>query len=346
MQVSPNNAPELIAPLLNEATYMLYISQGKIQSNTLPEGITITESTPKDALHANFVSDDPLVSHNQSNHDTAITLEVKEGITLDAPIMIMIDGSNYDYTVNITYDIHPRACIDIHEYLYSTSDHTLNYLSQTHVGEQAQVKLIGIANLDLMSTSSVQRLVRSQASSHTEVRTAQLGNGRTKQDVDMDLLGEHAYGEVRTVAVASGNQEVLINTHLEHKAKHTEGYIEHYGVAADESYLGFEGTGKIHKGMSQSNAHQSNNGVVLGEYARLDANPLLLIDEYDVEASHGAAIGRIDEEQLYYLMSRGLSENDAQRLIINGFLAPLKSMMENDVMRDHIQSLLANKTGR
>lgn len=342
-QTRPANT---LAPLFDSIKHLLYIKDGKIQTNTLPSGVELSESTPKDALHANFVSDDPIVQNNQTSHDYALTLTFEAGYANDEPIMVMIDGTGHDFTINITYTIPSGTQADVHEYLHSASDHTLDFLSQSFVGSGSTFKLSGIANLSEASISSIQRLVRSEASSHTEVRTAQMGDGRTKQSVDMDLLGVSAYGEVRTVAIASHTQEVVIDTHVEHKARETEGYIEHYGVAAGESFLAFEGTGKIHKGMKKSIAHQSNNGVVLGETARLDANPLLLIDEYDVEASHGAAIGRIDEEQLYYLMSRGLSEADAQRLIIHGFLAPLKTMMQNDTLREHIETLLANKTGR
>ena len=96
--------------------------------------------------------------------------------------------------------------------------------------------------------------------------------------------------------------------------------------------------------MKRSVARQQNKGIVLGVNARLDANPLLLIDEYDVEASHGAAIGKIDEEQLYYLMSRGLTHKNAQRLIISGFLSPVISLMTTKELIEDFVISVENKT--
>ena len=78
--------------------------------------------------------------------------------------------------------------------------------------------------------------------------------------------------------------------------------------------------------------------------SRLDANPLLLIDEYDVEASHGAAIGKIDEEQLYYLMSRGLTLKVAESLIISGFLSPVLNILSTDALKQDFIHKVETKT--
>ncbi len=106
----------------------------------------------------------------------------------------------------------------------------------------------------------------------------------------------------------------------------------------------FEGIGKINKNMKRSIARQSNKGIVLGENSRLEANPLLLIDEYDVVASHGASIGKIDDEQLYYLMSRGLSLKVAERLIISGFLSPVLKVLSTNMLKEDFISTVETKT--
>ena len=106
----------------------------------------------------------------------------------------------------------------------------------------------------------------------------------------------------------------------------------------------FEGIGKINKNMKRSIARQSNKGIVLGINSRLDANPLLLIDEFDVIASHGAAIGKMDDEQLYYLMSRGLTLKNAERLIISGFLSPVLKKLSTDELKEDFVLTVENKT--
>ena len=94
----------------------------------------------------------------------------------------------------------------------------------------------------------------------------------------------------------------------------------------------------------KSIANQESRVLMLSENARGDANPILLIDEDDVEAGHAASVGRVDPEQLYYLMSRGISQKEAERLVIHGFLDPVVRELPIDVKRQlRIIELKVNK---
>lgn len=93
---------------------------------------------------------------------------------------------------------------------------------------------------------------------------------------------------------------------LEHLAPHTYGDMDNYGIVKSKASLIIDGVGRIYKGMSGSDTHQTNKIIVFDEGCKAQANPYLYIDEYDVKASHGASVGKIDEDHLYYLMSRGL----------------------------------------
>ena len=83
--------------------------------------------------------------------------------------------------------------------------------------------------------------------------------------------------------------------------------------------------------------------IFLSETARADANPILLIDEYDVKAGHAAGVGKIDEEQLYYLMSRGLTRRAAEVLIIYGFLMPFIDEIRNESIKAEFEKVIARK---
>ena len=82
---------------------------------------------------------------------------------------------------------------------------------------------------------------------------------------------------------------------------------------------------------------------MLSEKARGDANPILLIDEYDVKAGHAAGVGKIDEEQLYYLMSRGLTRRAAEILIIYGFLMPFIDDIRSEVIKSEFVKVIERK---
>ncbi len=345
MPVETTKFPTTIRPLINELSNVIVMKDGEMIENTLDnDAVNIDVSGYENPDAQKFKVEDLVVKENLKSFKTALHITILKNQTLNDPINVFIIANDEALVTNTSIHLEANAHAQIREYIFTEKGETINYLSQTYLANSSTLNYIGIANMDKASVSAVNRQALVEANAKLYMKTAQLGDGKTSQKADVDLIGPFAYGEIKTVAVSSDTQEVVIHSDVEHIAKNSEGLIEHYGVAADESFLVFEGTGKIHKGMKQSIAHQHNSGVVLGQYARLDANPLLLIDEYDVEASHGAAIGRIDEEQLYYLMSRGLSEKDAQRLIINGFLAPLKDLMENEKLRDYIQNLLENKT--
>lgn len=164
-----------------------------------------------------------------------------------------------------------------------------------------------------------------------------MSSGNVLGDFDCDLVGEGAHAEIKAVAVSSENQEQIIDTRVTNKAPHTTGHILQHGVILDASRLTFNGIGHIFKGAHGSDAQQESRVLILSDEARGDANPILLIDDNDVTAGHAASVGQVDPEDLYYLMSRGISEDMAQRLVIRGFLGSvITSIPLKDVQQEFI----------
>lgn len=154
------------------------------------------------------------------------------------------------------------------------------------------------------------------------------------------LKGNDTSGEVKTVAIAQQDQICAINSRVTNYGLRTRGNILQHGVILDRSKLVFNGVGKIIKGSRGSDSQQENRVLMLSENARGDANPILLIDENDVTAGHAASVGRIDEEQLYYLESRGLNADVAKRLIIRGFLESVITVVESHKTREMLRSVI------
>ncbi|GAF24340.1 iron-sulfur cluster assembly protein SufD [Bacillus sp. JCM 19047] len=108
----------------------------------------------------------------------------------------------------------------------------------------------------------------------------------------------------------------------------------------------FNGISKIEKAATKSHGEQTERVLMLGERARGDANPILLIDEDDVTAGHAASVGRIDPLQMFYLMSRGISRVEAERLVIHGFLEPVVSQLPVESVRKQMRSVIERKAQR
>lgn len=162
-----------------------------------------------------------------------------------------------------------------------------------------------------------------------------MNNGNVIADFDTDLHGRGSHSEIKVVGLSAGRQIQGINTRVTNYAKNTIGHILQKGVILDRGTLTFNGIGHIIKGAKGADAQQESRILMFSDQGRGDANPILLIDDNDVTAGHAASVGRVDPEELYYLMSRGIGEREAQRLVIRGFLGsvitaiPVKQMQKD-----------------
>lgn len=139
----------------------------------------------------------------------------------------------------------------------------------------------------------------------------------------ISLEGEGAAYHGHSLTVAHEQNQIVLDQRFEHRRPFTTSEVANYAVANDQGKIRQEIVGKIHKGNHGSVCRQQNRGVILKEGGSIQVDPYLLIDEFDVEAGHGAAVGQIDPEELYYLQSRGLDEAMAKRLIVTGYVKPL-----------------------
>lgn len=170
-----------------------------------------------------------------------------------------------------------------------------------------------------------------------------MNDGDILSDFNTDLVGEGSHAEFKAVAIATGQQTQGVTTRITNYGQHTEGNILQHGVILSDATLIFNGVGHIVRGARDSDAQQENRVLMLSRTARGDANPILLIDENDVRAGHAASVGRVDESQMYYLMSRGLSKDVAERLVIRGFLGSVLAEIPSTEARDALKDTIERK---
>jgi Fe-S cluster assembly protein SufD len=148
---------------------------------------------------------------------------------------------------------------------------------------------------------------------------------------------------MRAVAVSSDENKQNIDVLIIHQAPNTIGDMTNIGIANKKGKIVLNGVEKIEKGMKNANAFQTLKGVITSDQAIVEVNPILLIDEFDVKAGHGATIGKIEENQLYYLMSRGLTQTQAEKLIINGFLKPVVDEIDDEPLKERFIHLVNSR---
>ena len=170
-----------------------------------------------------------------------------------------------------------------------------------------------------------------------------MNDGNIVADFDSDLVGVGSHAEVKIVAISAGKQVQAIDTRVTNKASYSVGHILQHGVIREKGTLTFNGIGHIIKGAKQADAQQESRVLMLSDQARGDANPILLIDENEVTAGHAASVGRVDPEEMYYLMSRGLKKADAERLVIRGFLGGVLTAIPIKTVQQELVDVIEGK---
>ena len=147
-----------------------------------------------------------------------------------------------------------------------------------------------------------------------------LGASTTRVDLNARLLGPGSDSNMLGLYFGDGDQHFDHNTSQDHIAPAARSDLLYKGALDGASRAVFRGVIRVAKGAQQTDAYQTNRNLILSDDARADSLPNLEINADDVKCSHGASVGQLDEEALFYLMSRGLSRGQAERLVVVGFL--------------------------
>ena len=207
----------------------------------------------------------------------------------------------------------------------------------------AKVKFSAIDQLGVNITTYMNRRGYVLRDAMVDWAIGVMNDGDVVADFDSDLVGEGAHSEVKAVAISAGRQTQGIDTRVTNKAPHSIGHILQHGVIRERGVLTFNGIGHILKGAKGADAQQESRVLMLSDQARGDANPILLIDEHEVTAGHAASVGRVDPEEMYYLMSRGLRKAEAERLVIRGFLGSVLTAIPVKEVQQELVAVIEGK---
>lgn len=218
-----------------------------------------------------------------------------------------------------------------------------NIVAEVIAKDGAKVSYGAVDNFEVGTTVYTNRRGVAYRDAVIEWALGQMNEGDTVSENITHLIGDNSHSNAKTVAIGRGQQKQNYTANITHFGKGSDGYILQHGVMKDKASAIFNGIGKIEHGASKSNAEQESRVLMLSKDARGDANPILLIDEDDVTAGHAASVGRVDPIQLYYLMSRGISRFEAERLIIHGFLAPVVNQLPVEAVKRQLTQVIERK---
>ena len=172
-----------------------------------------------------------------------------------------------------------------------------------------------------------------------------LGGSYARLRTDSALQGESGTSKLRAAFIGREDQMLDFRTLQDHLAPRTTSDLLFMGAVAERSHSVYSGLIRVRRGAVRSDAMQTNHNLVLDEGAQADSVPNLDIEENDVKCSHGSTVGPVDEDQRYYLESRGVEPEVAERLIVAGFFDDIAEQVPIAGTRSMVGRALADRAG-
>ena len=279
--------------------------------------------------------------------NAGLFIDVKDNAVIEEPLQyIVISDKEQSLFNHVTIQVGNNAKFNfIENYVNNQKEDKAPFslVSEVVAHEGAQINYSSITNQPGEKRGTILRRGLTYRDSLINWNVAAMDEADVYHDNTTNILGDGSEANLKIVTLGVKEQKTYFNSEVVNQGLSSKGDILQHGVLLDKSHIVFNGVGFIVKGATGSNAYQSSRMLTLSSEAKADANPMLLIDENDVMAGHGASLGRIDEEQLYYLQSRGLTRKESSRLLVHGFLSPVISELTVDKIKELVTVLIDEK---
>jgi len=278
---------------------------------------------------------------------TGIFIHAAAGVELDEPFVVAHTatgrGAFFPATVIV---LEAGARISVIERLAASQDGAfVCALGSSLLGEGASLESVALQELPADARCFVSRAAFPGRSARLHVSEAHLGAGLAVATTAVALEEPGAHAEVDLLLFPHRSQHVDAVTRIDHRCGETTSRTQVRSAAAGEARARYVGTIAIVPGAQRSDAGLRDDALVLSPRAHIESVPALEIGANDVRAYHGAAIGALDEEMLFYATSRGIPRDDAERMIALGFFEPLIERIAFDEIRDELRRAVAERVG-
>lgn len=271
---------------------------------------------------------------------------VPDGVVVEAPIQLLfVNGEAESAAVfpHIAVVLGAGARATVIERYAGAGDAFVCGIVEAHVGAGAQLDVVSIQQADSEARVFMRRGARCERNSAMRWHLAELGGALTRSVVTTTLGGEGAHSESAALFFTGATQHVDLTVETDHAVGHTTSHVVVRSAATDHGQGRFFGNISIRKHSHGSDASLRDDALLLSKAAHIDSVPALEIAANDVKAFHGATVGSVDDEQLFYARSRGIGRADALRMIALGFFEPVVSRFPGERLRDEIRTALDGK---
>jgi Fe-S cluster assembly protein SufD len=318
------------------------VTETGIEILSAPEGITF-EALPADYPAEIVPDDDRFAVENLSRWQHGLLVHVPKGVELEKPLYVQVTSSGGSLYWRMVVRAEEGARFTLIEDLSSAAEDTLAYTNavvELFVEPSAKIEYVSLQNLSKETWHFGRHRARLQRDSELDWVLGGFGSKRGKVWIENDLVGQGATSRVTGAYFADGDQHLDYDTFQEHAAPNTESDFAFKGALRERATAVWRGMIRVEEDAQKTNAYQENRNLLLSNEAHADSIPGLEIMANDVRCTHGATLGRIDREELFYLMARGLSRAEAERLIVRGFFQDVLDRIELEPVREALGAAL------
>jgi len=321
------------------------VSESGIEIERAPDGVTFEPLVDHERLGTLVGADDKFTAHNAASWEHGLLVRVPSGVELQQPLYVRVANSSPDGSTfwRLLVIAEEGARFTLIEEYASASPELAAYSNaavELFVEQGAKLEYVSLQNLSRGTWHFATHHARVERDAELDWVTGGFGSRRGKTRIQNDLAGPGATSRVTGAYFADGEQHLDYDTFQEHIAPNTTSDFAFKGALRDEASTVWRGMIRVEQEAQKTNAYQENRNLLLSPAAHADSIPGLEILANDVRCTHGATLGQVDREQLFYLMSRGLSRSEAERLIVRGFFQDVLDRIELEPVREALADAL------
>ncbi len=288
------------------------------------------------------------VSLNTAFSQDGIFLYVPEGQNLEKPIqvihMLLSDKNQMVHHRNLlVVEKNATAQVIICDHTLSPHLFLTNSLTETCTGENGDLDILRLQNEHNNSCQVTNTWISQERNSRCQHGTITLHGGMVRNNLHVKMNGEGAENHALGLFLADKNQHVDNFTVIEHHSPRCTSSQHYKGVLDDMSTGVFNGKIHVHPDAQKTKAFQANNNILLTDTARMHSKPQLEIYADDVKCSHGATVGQLDEDALFYLQSRGIPRDESRLMLMDAFAHDVISRIKQKSLQERISQLVGQR---
>jgi len=219
----------------------------------------------------------------------------------------------------------------------------INTVTEVYVGENAHFELYKLQNLNDKSGLINSTFIQQEANSTLKTNTLTFNCGMIRNNIIVNLEGENAQADILGLYLMDKSQHIDNQIYINHNAPHCTSIEKFKGILDDHATAVFNGYIRVARNAQKTNAYQNNNNILLKPTAKINTMPFLEIYADDVKCSHGATIGQLDQEAMFYLRSRGISAENARLLLMYAFAAEIINQINIEPLRKRIDDMVKKR---